>query len=46
VEGTSNVVLSYQPKSVSIGLIVSIMSLAILLSLAASALLWRRALRG
>jgi hypothetical protein len=42
--GKSNVVLSYQPKTVAIGLIVSIASLVILLALVASAVPWRRGL--
>jgi hypothetical protein len=41
-QGTNNVVLSYQPASVSIGLIVSIASLVILLALFASGIPWRR----
>jgi uncharacterized membrane protein YfhO len=40
--GTSNVVLSYQPKSVSIGLIVSLVALLALLVLVAPAVPWRR----
>jgi hypothetical protein len=40
--GTSDVVLSYQPKSVSIGLTVSLVSLLALLALMASAVPWRR----
>jgi uncharacterized membrane protein YfhO len=41
-QGTNNVVLSYQPKSVSIGLIVSAVSLVILLALVASTIPWQR----